>query len=192
MEIRDIATLHPNPLNEKLRSITHQAKSDLGEDVALGQISTFLIMPDGLILGGNNHYYDYLERGISQIKCIVVDFVQEGDEWFAIVDGEIQRTRAFKTKEEAMFTYAQAHNKYYATDNVEAVINYASSLNINVAEVHVQHIEPTTIGQLLDKEEKKEKFKKYFIKIKCENEDEQKKVAEQLTALNLSYKLSTK
>lgn len=193
MDIFKINELHKNPINNEIRQITRKAKNIMDEDILLGQISPFLIeLPSKMILGGNNHYDSYLERGIETVKCITVEFTEEPEGIMATVDGEPQRSRFYKSIEEARLIYARAHNGQYATDNVEGLINYAQSLHINIDEVRVNVQEPITITELLDKEERQEEMKKYFIKIKCNNEIEQKEIAEKLTGLNVSYKFASK
>src|SRR3990167_10157074 len=92
------------------KEISKKGYERLKEQLKLGQHSTLLIMPDGLVLGGNQRLRAMLEMGFESAKCLIVDFVKEEEGWIGVMEGEPQRSQFFETKEKAMLAYSLSHN----------------------------------------------------------------------------------
>lgn len=87
-------------------------------------VEPLLVMPDGLVLGGNHRNLADQELGVENEWVEIIDFVQDGDRWYVVQDGEVQKNkRNFATREEAMTTYSLVHNARYAGLDPEKLAN---------------------------------------------------------------------
>lgn len=134
MEIRDITSLSEWERNP--RSIDAQAFKRLKEQLKMGQHSTLLIMPDGTVLGGNMRLRAMKqlaqeENIYHQAKCIVIDFIQEADGWCAVIDGETNRSKYFKTRDDAMMAYSLSHNDRAGFYDSEQLVNILPEYSID-------------------------------------------------------------
>jgi hypothetical protein len=103
-KVADLRTWSDNP-----RTISKDDFERLRQQAKLGEHSTLLITPDGLVLGGNTRLEFYHESGKEYTRVIVVDIRQEGDIWVAYVDGQ-KADKVFDTEQQAKLEYALSHN----------------------------------------------------------------------------------
>jgi hypothetical protein len=156
MERIKLIDLKESPLNADLRLITSkkyvQLKKDLTRD---GQLNNLLIMKDEdkwIVIDGNHRYKAMTEMGWYEARCDRVEFVNEEKEgWYAIIEGEEQRTQYFRTKEQALMWYSLKRNDPgYAVYNKEKVMEYMEFHNIPAEEVNILVEEVPSFNEVIN------------------------------------------
>lgn len=89
-------------------------------------IESLLVMPDGLILGGNNRWRSDTVDEVENEEIRLIDF-QKGEDgrWYVLEDAQTLRTdkKSFSTLEAAMRAYSLLHNAQYAGTDPDELAN---------------------------------------------------------------------
>jgi len=143
MEIKKLADLHTYQINEETRSITPSEFTRLKDDLTKrGQLKNLLVTPDGLIIGGNHRYKAMQELGWTEVRCDTIEFLHEEEGWYAVVQGEPQRSEFFPSEEAVKFFYSLKDNdNTYATYITEKVMTYVDTYGIPYNEIKI-NVEP--------------------------------------------------
>jgi len=120
-----------------------------------GQLTAFLVMPDNVILGGNHGLDAVSELGL-QAKCIPVDFLQEGEEWFFVNDGEVQRQVSYKSQDEGMIKVSTAHNERFSQYDSDLLANLVGNYNVDLSNFGIDLHKQGTLGEILNTEKTEE------------------------------------
>lgn len=110
----------------------------------LGMFKPLLVMPDGVVLGGNMRLKAYREMGYTDIWVSAVDFKSEQDGFVAYLDGvrveneKKEPVRVFKSKEEAMFIYAMADNNRAGETKKDLVTRLLSDYKISESDLDMK------------------------------------------------------
>lgn len=192
MEVREIANLHEYEENSKVRTITKEAYDQLKMDLLKdGQLDNLLVTTNNIVLGGNHRLKAMRDLGFSKANCDIIDFQHEPEGWYAILNGEPQRTHFHPSRESAMFYYSIKDNNGYATYNKEALLTYVDMYSIPYEDVRVYYADPVTLEKIeeqvkmenIEKTELEDKEKKYTLIIQLNNEIEQQEHYQKLVEM---------
>lgn len=126
---RPVTELHEWDKNPKDATPENENRLSYQIDV-LGEYKPLLVMKDGTVLGGNRRLKKYKEKGKQEIWTSEIDFVQEGDVWYAVLNGARQN-KAFSTKEAGMLEYALSDNDEIGTYNKEKLSSLVQQVTID-------------------------------------------------------------
>lgn len=175
MELRDIATLKKWDKNPKTQTKEEHERM-VERFKQMGQLTAFLVMPDGFLLGGNHGLDAMSELGETKAKCIPVDFIQEGDEWFLVNDGNVVRHISYKSKEEGMLRVSIAHNERFSSYSDEMLGNFSGNLGIELKDLDygIDFYPQSSIDDMLKRDEGEKKAEpattsSSITEVKCPN-----------------------
>lgn len=186
-----LSELHEYSLNNELRTITSVQYENLKRDlIANGQSHPLLVTPEHEILGGNHRARAMKDLGWEFAKCDIVEFAQDPDGFYAIINGEANIMRHFKTLDEAKFVTAVRDNDPgYAMYNKEALLKYADVFQTDYHDIRFTE-EFSSLAQLenifspIDTlPHSDDKPKKYEVVVVCANEVEQQEQYQKLVDL---------
>jgi len=126
-QISELSNWEENP-----RGITEGGFKRLKKQISkLGQYKPLLITTNGTVIGGNMRLRAYQELKISKVWVSIIIFKQEGDVFFAYIDGEKQKGK-YKSKERGMIEYALSDNDRAGSYNADDLINLLDSYDSNM------------------------------------------------------------
>lgn len=175
METRNIETLKINPENHRI--LTKEGKEMLLHDMLMGNHSTFLIIPDGMIIDGNNRWLNREDAGWSnkEVACNILTYGQDDQGFYAILDGEIVKDHeviAFHyVSLEALYkAYSFSRNSEAAYDDPEYIANNFERWQLDGSKTQVKFFPPQSIEETLKQLLKKEAKKHYQLIVTCNDE----------------------
>lgn len=149
MLVSDLHQWEKNP-----RSMTQEGKERLEAQLSLGQFKPLIVTKDEtgkfVVLGGNMRLSILQEKGVEQVGVVYIDFVQEGEVWFAHIDGQKVTTRSFPTREDGMMEYSLADNSRSGEYDAEAFANLMPQYSINWDDYAIDITPPQSIEDLVE------------------------------------------
>ena len=148
MEIRDRKTLKVWDKNYELRRVDEKDFNRMKAQILMGQHSNYLIMADGIIIGGNTRWRaaDELEKTdattyenlkLNEAKCNILSFNQDPERaaqnlpsWYAVLDGVEIKTHYYESVYAGMIAYSLSHNDEVGYYNRDSIANLNSEVNI--------------------------------------------------------------
>ncbi len=193
MEIRNIETLRVNPENHRI--LTDKGREMLLHDMLLGDHSSFLITPDGMIIDGNNRWMLRHEAGWmhKDVHCRILTFAEDQDGFYAIIDGEVVKENEvipfhYVSVEALYKAYSFSRNSESAYDDPDYIANNFHKWQLDEDKVQVHFFPPASIAETLKQMEKREKAKKYQIIIPCVDEKDMDTKYNQVMRLGIQAK----
>lgn len=135
------------------RNISQEGLDKLDAQLSLGQFKPLLVTPEDnhyIVLGGNMRLKALTSRGEESVNVIVIEFVNENDVWYSIIDGKRVTERSFPTKLDAMMEYSLADNDRAGWYDMDLFANIKDELSINWDMYAMDITPPQSIEDLLE------------------------------------------
>ncbi len=149
MLVTDLHNWSENP-----RTMTQAGKERLESQLALGQFKPLIVSKDDegkfVVLGGNMRLSILKEQGVEQVGVVFIDFIQEGEVWYATIDGQRVATRSFPTRKDGMMEYSLADNSRSGEYDPEAFANLMPNYSINWDDYAIDIAPPQSIEELVE------------------------------------------
>jgi hypothetical protein len=192
-EIRNIETLKPNPDNH--HDVDERGKEMLLHDMSLGDHGTFLIIPDGMIINGNNRFkyrFDAQWQG-KPVECRILTYGEDSEGYYAIIDGvtvkENEVIPHHYVSLEAMYkAYAFSSNGEAAYYDSDYIANNFHEWELPADKVKINFFPPKSVEETLKALAKKEAEKKFQLVIPCESQEDMVQKYQQILTLGITPK----
>jgi DNA modification methylase len=162
MELRNIETLRPNPNNDRI--LDEAGKTLLLHAMSMGDHSTFLITPEGMIIDGNNRWNVRFDAGWENkdVQCRVLTYGQDPTKaekneksYYAIIDGVTVTDHDviphFYITPEALYkAYSITRNTEAAYDDPEAIANKWAEWQLDASRFSLSFTPPQTVEFMLE------------------------------------------
>lgn len=130
-EYVDISTLHQWENNPKDDS--QEGLERLDYQLELGQYKPLIAMNDGTVLGGNQRHKRMIVKGTNPVWISRVDFKQDNDTFYAVVNGVEIKDKRYKSIEDGMMAYALSDNEQAAPYNFDKLKLQLSAVDIDLS-----------------------------------------------------------
>lgn len=147
METRKLSDLKPYSQNP--RNISESAFERLKGQLALGQHTTLLVTPDGIVLSGNMRLRAMTDLGIKEVKVLVLDYVTKDGAVYPVLEG-VEVNKPFQSVEDMHMAYSLSANDTAGFYDQDMLVNLMDNFAIDWNAYAVNFTEDKTIKDQLE------------------------------------------
>lgn len=119
----------------------------------LGQYKPLLTTREGIVIGGNMRLKAYQALGMDSAWVSLIDFIQVGANWKAVIDGR-QQDKDYTTREQAMVEYALSDNDRAGHYDEDLLSPLTQQFDIDWSAYAVDMKAPTDVAKFMERHEK--------------------------------------